>query len=96
VNLISPGPIAGTEGTRRLLVPGTERNAIDAVPLKRMGTKDDIAWLAMFLASPYGSYTSGTVIPCDGGGAFDSVKPMIEAAGKVDAALKAASPSRPR
>ena len=50
VNSISPGPIAGTEGTRRLLVPGTERNA------KRMGTKDDFAWLAMFLASPYGSY----------------------------------------
>ena len=96
VNSISPGPIAGTEGTRRLLVPGTERNAIDAVPLIRMGTKDDIAWLAMFLASPYGSYISGTVIPSDGGGAFDSVKPMIEAAGKVDAALKAASPSRPR
>ncbi len=52
-----------------------------SIPPKRMGTKDDIAWLAMFLASPLATYISGAVIPCDGGGAVESVKPMIEAAG---------------
>jgi len=41
--------------------------------------------LAMFLASPYASYISGALIPCDGGGAVDSVKPMIEAAGRLAA-----------
>ena len=89
MNSISPGPIAGTEGLRRLSAPGQEEKAIAAIPLKRMGTKEDIAWLAMFLASPYATYISGAVIPCDGGGAADSVKPMIEAAGSALAEEKA-------
>jgi NAD(P)-dependent dehydrogenase (short-subunit alcohol dehydrogenase family) len=40
-------------------LPGSEEKAIESIPLKRMGTKDDIAWLAMFLASPYATYISG-------------------------------------
>ena len=88
VNSISPGPIAGTEGARRLSVPGMENDTVQAVPLKRMGTVEDIAWLAMFLSSPFASYISGAVIPCDGGGAIESVKPMVEAAGEIDAARK--------
>ena len=91
VNSISPGPIADTEGMRRLSAPGAEKRAAEAVPLGRMGTREDIAWLAMFLASPYGGYISGAVIPCDGGGAADSVKAGIEAAGRIDAAQKAAA-----
>jgi NAD(P)-dependent dehydrogenase (short-subunit alcohol dehydrogenase family) len=91
VNAIAPGPIADTEGMRRLSSPDAIDKVTEAIPLKRMGTKEDIAWLAMFLASPYASYISGTVIPCDGGGALDSVKPMIEEAGKLDAAQKAAA-----
>ena len=85
VNSISPGPIAGTEGMRKLAPPGEEETAIAAVPLRRLGTPDDIAHLAMFLASPFASYISGALIPCDGGGAVDSVKPMIEAAGRLAA-----------
>ena len=85
VNSIAPGPIAGTEGMRKLALPGEEEKAIAAVPLGRLGTPDDIAHLAMFLASPYASYISGALIPCDGGGAVDSVKPMIEAAGRLAA-----------
>jgi hypothetical protein len=34
----------------------------------------------MFLGSPLASYISGTLIPCDGGGVVESVKPMIESA----------------
>ena len=86
VNSIAPGPIAGTEGMRKLASPGAERKAaIAAVPLRRLGTPDDIAHLAMFLACSYASYISGALIPCDGGGAVDSVKPMIEAAGRLAA-----------
>lgn len=51
------------------------------MPLRRFGTTDDIANLALFLASPYASYGSGAVIACDGGGALDSVKPALERAG---------------
>ena len=85
VNSIAPGPIAGTEGMRKLAPPGAAQSAIAAVPLRRLGTPDDIAHLAMFLASPYAGYISGALIPCDGGGAVDSVKPMIEAAGRLAA-----------
>jgi len=82
VNAISPGPIDGTEGFRRLIARTPEELALaqDAVPLRRFGTVDDIANLALFLASPHASYISGAVIQCDGGGALDSVKPAIERA----------------
>ena len=85
VNSISPGPIAGTEGMRKLAPPGEEERAAMAVPLGRLGTVEDIAHLAMFLGSPFASYISGALIPCDGGGAVESVKPMIEAAGRLAA-----------
>jgi len=84
VNAISPGPIDGTEGVKRLIgqTDLERKQATDAVPLRRLGTLDDIGNLALFLASPYGSYISGAVIPCDGGGAFESVKPALESAGR--------------
>ena len=83
VNAISPGPIDGTEGARRLIAPSREARAFAEarVPLGRLGTLDDIGNLALFLASRYASYISGAIVPCDGGGSFDSVKPALEAAG---------------
>lgn len=83
VNAISPGPIEGTEGFRKLMAPSEADHARAAawVPLRRFGTPQDIADLAMFLGSPFATYISGAIIPCDGGGAIDSVKPTLEAAG---------------
>ncbi|HEY2559322.1 MAG TPA: SDR family oxidoreductase [Caldimonas sp.] len=88
VNAISPGPIDGTEGVKRLVAQDAAslEQATGAVPLKRLGTIDDVANLALFLASPYASYISGAVIPCDGGGAIESVKPALEAAGRQSGA----------
>lgn len=85
VNAISPGPIDGTEGVKRLMAQSEadRERAISSVPLRRFGTLDDIANLALFLASPYATYISGAVIPCDGGGAIESVKPALEAAGRL-------------
>jgi citronellol/citronellal dehydrogenase len=40
-------------------VPGT-------VPLGRLGTEDEMAWLIAFLASPAGDFFSGTTITIDG------------------------------
>lgn len=84
VNAISPGPIAGTEGVHKLMGSGEAQvqEAAVAVPLQRMGTLDDIASLALFLASPYAGFLSGAIVPCDGGGALESVKPALEAAGR--------------
>jgi NAD(P)-dependent dehydrogenase (short-subunit alcohol dehydrogenase family) len=37
------------------------------IPLQRLGTATDVSGIALFLASDLSSYTSGAVIPCDGG-----------------------------
>lgn len=90
INSISPGPIDGTEGFNRLMARNEEERMVaqDAVPLKRFGVLDDIANLALFLASPYAGYISGALIPCDGGGAIESVKPALENAGRAAIAEK--------
>jgi NAD(P)-dependent dehydrogenase (short-subunit alcohol dehydrogenase family) len=36
-------------------------------PLRRIGRADDMAGVAVFLASRAGSYVTGAVIPVDGG-----------------------------
>lgn len=68
VNSIVPGPIRGTEGMARL-APGEamQRAVADSVPLKRLGEIEDVANLALVLASPLGAFVSGAVIPVDGG-----------------------------
>jgi len=66
-NSIVPGPIEGTEGMKRLSSAEAKQTMVDAVPLRRMGTVDDIGQTAAFLASPLASYISGCVVVCDGG-----------------------------
>jgi NAD(P)-dependent dehydrogenase (short-subunit alcohol dehydrogenase family) len=71
VNSISPGPIDGTEGMKRLAPsPAARAHAEKSVPLGRLGTIDDIATAALFLASPLASYINGAVLPVDGGWAL--------------------------
>ena len=68
VNSIAPGPIADTEGMRRLAPSeAVSQNLQKHVPLQRFGTKDEIADLALFLASDAAAYITGTVMVCDGG-----------------------------
>ncbi len=68
VNSIAPGPIDGTEGVRRLSGNEAVRAAMaKRIPLGRLGTLDDVAGLALFLASPWASYITGALIPADGG-----------------------------
>ena len=68
VNSVIPGPIEGTEGMARLApTPQAEQAIARSVPLGRFGSKQDVANLVMFLASPWASYITGAVIPVDGG-----------------------------
>lgn len=66
-NSIVPGPIEGTEGMKRLTDPAQKDRFLEAVPLRRMGTVDDIGQTAVFLASPLAAYITGCVVVCDGG-----------------------------
>ncbi len=65
---IWPGPIDETEGMQRLAGSPEIRARIEqALPLKRFGTKDEVADLALFLASPAAKYITGSVHAVDGG-----------------------------
>jgi NAD(P)-dependent dehydrogenase (short-subunit alcohol dehydrogenase family) len=68
VNAVTPGPIENTEGMARLVpTPEAMQRVARGVPLGRLGTKQDVADLVLFLASPWAAYITGAVIPVDGG-----------------------------
>jgi NAD(P)-dependent dehydrogenase (short-subunit alcohol dehydrogenase family) len=67
-NCITPGPTADTEGMARLAPsPEAIRQVERAVPLQRLGTKDELADLALFLCSEAAGYITGATYACDGG-----------------------------
>lgn len=65
VNAIAPGFI-DTDMTK-VLSEDQKKNIISQVPLKRFGCVEDIANLALFLASDQSNYITGQVIHVDGG-----------------------------
>lgn len=80
VNSVVPGPIENTEGMARL-APTEEamRSVASGVPLGRLGTRQDVANLAMFLASPQAAYITGAVIPVDGGWSVNGASGLASA-----------------
>ena len=79
VNSIVPGPIEHTEGMARLAPTKAILHAVrDSVPLKRLGSIDDIARAAMALASPLGEFINGAVIPVDGGWSLGGFGDMMQ------------------
>jgi NAD(P)-dependent dehydrogenase (short-subunit alcohol dehydrogenase family) len=67
-NCITPGPTEDTEGMRRLAPDAASRErVINATPLRRYGTRDELADLALFLCSDAATYITGSVYNCDGG-----------------------------
>jgi len=65
VNAIAPGPFESK------MMAETLRNfgemIAESCPLKRIGTPEDMAGVAIYLSSRAGAYVTGTVIPVDGG-----------------------------
>ena len=65
VNAIAPGPFPSKMMAATLAAFG---DAIAAgAPMRRIGRDDDMAGVAVFLASRAGSYVNGAIIPVDGG-----------------------------
>jgi NAD(P)-dependent dehydrogenase (short-subunit alcohol dehydrogenase family) len=70
-NVIAPGSI-DTPRFRKVLekTPGAEEFVAGlrrTIPVQRLGTAEDVAAIALFLASDMSAYVSGAVVPADGG-----------------------------
>ncbi|OQO13786.1 hypothetical protein B0A48_02018 [Cryoendolithus antarcticus] len=68
-NVITPGPIAGTEGMERLSKQdeATLKRSKASVPLGRWGEVKEIADATVYLFSEAGSYVNGHALVADGG-----------------------------
>lgn len=65
VNAVAPGPFESKMMAATLDAFGD--SIAESNPLKRIGRPDDMAGVALFLASRAGAYLTGTVIPVSGG-----------------------------
>jgi 2-deoxy-D-gluconate 3-dehydrogenase len=74
VNAVLPGWI-DTDLTRnaRAHVPGLQDRVVARTPAGRWGAPDDLAGIAVFLASPASDFITGTAIPVDGGYSIQGV-----------------------
>ena len=66
VNGVEPGNIL-TEGMKTHRSPEFIQAMVDAIPLGRLGTPEDVANAFLFLASDEAAYITGTTIIVDGG-----------------------------
>lgn len=67
VNAIAPGPIAETEGMKRLVPEPIKDRLQKNIPLGRFGKIKDIEHAAVFLCSDAASFINGLVVVVDGG-----------------------------
>ena len=85
-----------TEVLRTKYPPQVAENVHRTIPLGRLGTPEEMAWMVAYLASPAGDFLSGCVITIDGardnwfgpwpppGAAGDSGEPLAEERRKKD------------
>jgi NAD(P)-dependent dehydrogenase (short-subunit alcohol dehydrogenase family) len=66
VNAIAPGVVA-TDMVRSLLTPEVRSRMLARIPLGRLAEEDDVARLAVFLASDWSEFITGETIAVDGG-----------------------------
>lgn len=64
VNAIAPGQI---DADPNLLTPAARQRIIELVPLGRLGEPEEIAYAALFLASPMAAYITGATLDVNGG-----------------------------
>ena len=64
VNAIAPGQI---DADPNLLTPEARERVTKMIPLGRLGRPEEIAYAALFLASPMAAYMTGTILNVNGG-----------------------------
>jgi 3-oxoacyl-[acyl-carrier protein] reductase len=68
INCIQPGKLRSEQIDKRWPTEESRRAfALAEIPMERFGEPEELAHLAIFLASSRASYITGTVIPVDGG-----------------------------
>jgi NAD(P)-dependent dehydrogenase (short-subunit alcohol dehydrogenase family) len=70
VNGIAPGPVPTAGAAANMLATehgSAFQNFIDRVPVRRLGTPEDVSAAAVFLCSPAGSWITGQNLMIDGG-----------------------------
>ena len=67
VNAICPGLIKTKFSEALWTNEAILHHMMKALPIKRMGTPEEIAAAALYLAAPAAGYTTGAVLTADGG-----------------------------
>ncbi|WP_251942566.1 glucose 1-dehydrogenase [Staphylococcus sp. Marseille-Q5304] len=67
INNISPGAIVTEHTKEKFSDPKTREETLEMIPAKEIGEADQVANVALFLASDFSSYIHGTTIYVDGG-----------------------------
>lgn len=67
VNAVAPGPIETPMTAVARSDASRSAALVEAVPLKRFGTAEEVARAALFLAAPASSFVTGHVLVVDGG-----------------------------
>jgi len=67
VNAVAPGPIETPMTAVAMRDPARAAALVGAVPMARMGTADEVARAALFLAAPAAAFITGHVLVVDGG-----------------------------
>lgn len=67
INNIAPGAIETPINKALLSDPAKLKPLLENIPLKRLGTPEDVAGVAAFLASPDADYITGSTVFVDGG-----------------------------
>lgn len=75
VNVVAPGPIRGTEMFHEVIPAQSERERklAAAIPVKRLGTPEDVARAVDFFVDPGNSFVTGQVLYVCGGASLGSV-----------------------
>jgi NAD(P)-dependent dehydrogenase (short-subunit alcohol dehydrogenase family) len=77
-NAIAPGQIVGEREAQRLALDPVEEAACrDCYPLGRYGTPEEIANVALFLASDESSFVTGITLTADGGLTLQSPEALV-------------------
>ena len=67
VNCVQPGRIMSEQIRRKYSAEFRAKQSAEEIPVGRYGEPEELACLAVFLASPMARYITGAVLPVDGG-----------------------------